>query len=162
VLTVVSMTILLKKFKPTKYTVIDNNENGLQKLRNRAPVVNNIYGNVLDLDNLDMKADLVYSVGLIEHFKPEDLDKVIANHFKLVESGGLVIITFPTPTFLYRMTRKVAEMLNMWIFHDETPLKFKEVESCFQKYGQIIEKKIIWPIFLTQYFVMIKKHYYYS
>jgi predicted SAM-dependent methyltransferase len=44
------------------------------------------------------EADICFSVGLIEHFTEEDLPRVVSAHFDVVRPGGLVVISFPTPT----------------------------------------------------------------
>ena len=56
-------------------------------------------------------ADIVYSVGLIEHFSPEGTREVARRHFSCVKPGGIVIITAPTPTWLYRTVRSAASTM---------------------------------------------------
>ena len=60
-------------------------------------------------------ADVVFSVGLIEHFSPEETREVVQRHFDCVKKGGIVIIT---PTWLYRLTRFAAEQIGVWKFPD--------------------------------------------
>jgi len=50
-------------------------------------------------------------------------------HLDAAKLGGYILITFPTPTLLYRIIRKAAEILGVWKFHDERPLKAAEVIS---------------------------------
>jgi len=111
---------------------------------------------VLNL-NLNMEADLVFSVGLIEHFSVRDTAKAVKAHFDILKSNGIAIISFPTPTFLYRMARFAAERLGLWIFHDERPLKQSEVSGTGGQYGQLLDQRIIWPIFLTQAMLVFRK-----
>ena len=47
--------------------------------------------------------------------------------FNVLKKGGILILGFPTPTFLYKITRKTSELLGLWIFHDERPLSIDEV-----------------------------------
>ncbi|QCK88184.1 class I SAM-dependent methyltransferase [Phreatobacter aquaticus] len=101
-------------------------------------------------DTLKQKGDLVYSVGLIEHFEPKDTARMIHAHFEAAIPGGLVLITYPTPTLPYRTIRGAAEMLGVWKFHDERPLAYDEVGREMEKYGQIIFRKMNWFIGLTQ------------
>ncbi len=35
--------------------------------------------------------------GLIEHFVPEDTEKIVQAHFDMAKSSGLVLMSFPTP-----------------------------------------------------------------
>jgi SAM-dependent methyltransferase len=135
------------------YSVIDNNALGLELLRDRCAgdrLLDTRLENVLAMADGVVRADIVYSVGLIEHFPPDESATVIRKHFSCVRPGGLVIITFPTPTWLYRATRSLAELVGAWQFPDERPLSFDEVEAQIRKYGDILESRINWPIILTQ------------
>lgn len=148
-----------KKFQPQKYLIVDNNQLGLNKFKERVQdqQVALYHQNALQLE-MNEQADIVFSVGLIEHFSPEQMRKVIASHFELVKPGGAVIISFPTPTFLYKITRTIAELMRLWIFHDERPLPVAEVGQIVKQHGILLQGKIIWPIFLTQYMMLIRKN----
>lgn len=136
---------------PECYKIIDNNEIGLKKFALRFDRSNVILSNqdVLNI-KADPMSDIVFSVGLIEHFDRQGTSEAIISHFKLVRSGGLVLLTFSHPTWLYRFTRSLSEFLGLWIFHDERPLGFDEVLRSFPDGTRILHKEIIWPIFLTQ------------
>jgi hypothetical protein len=103
-------------------------------------------------------ADLVYSVGLIEHFDPERTARAVEAHFAHACPGGLVLITFPTPTWLYRLTRYAAERIGVWAFPDERPLRLDEVATTVRRHGQILRLFINWPTVLTQAVVVARKH----
>jgi len=64
--------------------------------------------NVLDL-SLNLHTDVVFSVGLVEHFDVVETHEAVLAHFDVLRPGGLAIITFPTPTLLYRTTRSLLE-----------------------------------------------------
>ncbi|MCE5347763.1 MAG: class I SAM-dependent methyltransferase [Bacteroidales bacterium] len=153
--------IINKEFNPIKYLIVDNNQLGLDKTLKRLNKSNNIslkYEDVLNSGENTDKFDIVFSVGLIEHFSYEDTKKCIAAHFDYLESNGICIITFPTPTWLYKITRKCAELLGIWIFYDERPLSMDEVINEVKKYGLIKYKSITWPIFLTQGVILAIKN----
>ncbi|MCX6154808.1 MAG: class I SAM-dependent methyltransferase [Candidatus Kapabacteria bacterium] len=135
-----------------KFTVIDNNETGLEIFRNRLKGDNRIEFKNIDILNYfsEFQLDFVYSIGLIEHFSKEDTAKAIKTHFEMAKPGGIVIIAYPTPTFLYRITRWLEEITGTWEFHDERPLKYEEVNAIASKFGKIKARTIVWPIFLTQ------------
>ena len=144
---------------PSCYSVIDNNEIGLKKLSDRVKNKTSLkfyHQDVLTTD-LSLNADLTFSIGLIEHFTPADMKKVIKAHFDLLSTNGIAIISFPTPTLLYKITRAMAEKLNLWIFHDERALKPKEVKDILSEHGKILYGKTLWPIILTQHFLVIQK-----
>jgi hypothetical protein len=101
--------------------------------------------------------DIVFSVGLIEHFAPAETARAVAAHFRYLRPGGTAIITFPTPTWLYRAVRGLAEATNNWIFHDERPLQLPEFERAVAGLGEIKSARILWPLILTQYCVVVRK-----
>lgn len=144
--------IINRNIHPTEYLIVDNNMTGLQKTTERLHAKNISIKNedILNPNIPAEKFDIVFSVGLIEHFQEEDTGKCIARHFDYLKNNGICIITFPTPTWLYRLTRRCAELLGLWIFYDERPLLTGEVIAQVNKYGLIKHKSITWPIFLTQ------------
>jgi SAM-dependent methyltransferase len=141
------------------YDVIDTNEFGLGLLAGRfgdARPVRLFRQSVLDL-SYDEKADLVFSVGLVEHFTPADTRRAILAHFDVLRPGGTLIITFPTPTLLYRVTRRLIEICGMWKFPDERPLVPGEVLPLIRERGEIYCHKTLWPQVLTQHIVVARK-----
>ena len=68
-----------------------------------------------------------------------------------------MIITFPTPTWLYRIVRKFAEWIGVWVFHDERPLSFDEVRESLILHGEILYECTNWPIILTQGVIVTRK-----
>lgn len=149
-----------KEFSPTEYIIIDNNKLGLDIFLKRSNInktkIKLINNNILNPLKI-ITADLVFSVGLIEHFSITGTRKVLLNHFKYLNKDGVLIISFPTPTFLYRIIRKIIEILKLWIFYDERPIKSDEFESVIEDKAVILKKKIIWSIFLTQAIYVLKE-----
>jgi putative flippase GtrA len=144
------------------YAVLDNNEIGLRLFQERAkkhPNDRGVLGNVLNPKEIATlpSAKLCFSIGLIEHFDEEKTRAAIRSHFACADPGGWVLITYPTPTWLYRLTRGIAELVGVWKFHDERPLKAAEVERELEKHGKILRHEVIWPIFLTQGIVLCQK-----
>jgi len=139
-----------------KYDVIDLNDYGIDLLKKRTsdPRVSATVADALALDPKERVYDIVYSVGLIEHFDTARTRQCIDAHFKLCRPGGTVLITFPTPTLPYRLIRGIAEMLAIWTFPDERPLYFDEVLSACAPKGQVVHESINWVIGLTQGYVM--------
>jgi len=149
---------ICRELQPSVYCAIDNNQTGLKKFKERIlpKVVDARFADVFDL-KIDKRFDVVFSFGLIEHFDEEGTNLAIKAHFDLLKEDGVAVIFFPTPTFLYRLTRKLAEFLRIWIFFDERPLTFQEVEKEVLKYSTILHKEINWPIFLTQGIIVCRK-----
>lgn len=150
---------ILEEIHPRSYDVVDTNAYGLSLLAKRvgsSATVRLHHESVLDM-SLGATADAVFSVGLVEHFDPERTRAAVLAHFDAVRAGGLVVITFPTPTPLYRATRKLIEMAGMWKFHDERPLESEEVLRSVRERGEVIYEKLLWPLMLTQYMVVATK-----
>lgn len=149
-----------KDLCPSKYLIVDNNQVGLNKTIERLKKAHNIElkcEDILKTTEQIEKFDIVFSVGLIEHFSHEGTIQCIASHFHYLKSKGICLITFPTPTWLYRITRMFAELFGIWIFHDERPLKMDEVIKEVKKFGTISHTSITWKIVLTQGVVVVIK-----
>lgn len=151
---------ILEEVQPARYDVIDNNRLGLDLLKSRYPGDDRVsarHGDALAISEPERLYDIVFSVGLIEHFDPAGTARVVAAHFKYLRPGGTAIITFPTPTWLYRGVRGLAEITGNWIFHDERPLRLPEFERAVAGLGEIKSARILWPLVLTQYCVEVRK-----
>lgn len=150
---------ICKNNHPKNYSVIDNNAFGIELLKKRCRDLPQLSCEIRDLFELEKnpRADLCFSVGLIEHFDREGTKKAIQTHFDLVKPGGLVLLTFPTPTWLYRAIRKAAEKTNSWKFPDERPLAFAEVLSVCEQNGRSLWTETLWPLGLTQGLVIFRK-----
>lgn len=151
---------LYQHLKPQRYTVCDTNELGLTLMRQQAiryPGLDALRADVLLSTAQSLQADIVFSVGLIEHFDPVGTARAIESHFACAKPGGLVLISFPTPTLLYRVTRFCAESLGLWAFPDERALQFAEVRHEMAKWGSFLASELIWPIVLTQGMLVFRK-----
>jgi putative flippase GtrA/SAM-dependent methyltransferase len=150
---------LWREVQPGRYHVIDNNAYGLELLKRRlAPGQDvRLHGeNILEA-SLDLQADVVFSVGLIEHFDTSGTREVIRKHFTLLRPGGYAIISFPTPTWLYRVARAITESVGLWKFPDERPLRRDEVLNCVSESGEVLFEKTLWQLVFTQHMVVVRK-----
>ena len=141
------------------YDVVDTNEYGLSLLAGKvegSEVLRLHQQSVLDL-HMRPQADLVFSVGLIEHFDPAETRKAVQAHFDVLRPGGVAIISFPTPTLLYRVTRGFIELVGMWKFHDERALMRGEVTASVEECGDVLKSETLWPLLLTQELVVARK-----
>lgn len=147
-------------FDAERYLAVDNNQYGLDLMHSiiqRSDKIDVKFGDALALSESQEDFDIVFSVGLIEHFTPNLMKRCIATHFKRCRSGGIVLVTFPTPTFLYWMIRKPAEWIRVWAFPDEKPLTFIEVALVCDQYGIRLHQSINWAIGLTQGYLVYRK-----
>lgn len=150
---------VLREVKPRTYDVVDTNEYGLNLLAKRLPadgVVRLHQDSVLALKPAEL-ADVVFSAGLVEHFDPQGTRRAILAHFDVLRPGGLAILTFPTPTLLYRAARSALTLAGMWKFPDERPLRRGEVAAAVEERGTIVYEKLLWPLILTQHMIVARK-----
>ncbi len=150
---------IMTECSPGAYHVVDSNEYGLSLLHSRVdgnPKVILHTADCLDLD-IDLKADVVFSVGLIEHFQPTDTRRAILAHFDILKKGGIAVISFPTPTLLYRAARFFTEASGLWKFPDERPLKHEEAFESIRQRGILLFEQTLWPLVFTQHIMVAKK-----
>ena len=153
------MDRILAEVECRSYDVADTNSYGLSLLEKRLAPGSPVHlheQSVLAL-SLDLQADVVFSVGLVEHFDVATTRQAVLAHFDVLKPGGIAIITFPTPTLLYRITRSLIEALGMWKFLDERPLQPSEVAATVRERGEILYTKTLWPLILTQYLIVARK-----
>jgi putative flippase GtrA len=146
--------------RPQRLHIVDLNDFGLDLLRNRLDATEQVFLHHVDCRTatLPEPCDAVFSVGLIEHFDPPNTRAATAAHFRLLRPGGIAIISFPTPTWLYRIARSFCEVAGLWKFPDERPLTRDEVLSAVQDHGSVLFEKTLWPLILTQRMIVARKN----
>lgn len=145
------------KFKTEDYTVFDSCNLGITEFLKKNPTCKTVQTDLLQWSP-EKQYDLVFSVGLIEHFTPEQTEIIIRKHFEMTKSGGHVILFVPTPTLIYRGTRLLAEILRVWQFPDERPLSEEEVCKTADLFGKKLRGYTIYANFLSQYAVIYRKN----
>jgi len=84
--------------------------NGIEKTRelarNENTSVQMIRGDGFCLPFSDGAFDVVYSLGLIEHFEPEESTALVAEHVRVCKDGGQVIVAVPNYLNLPHTIRK--------------------------------------------------------
>lgn len=150
---------IVKNRDVAAYNIIDNNSLAVDLFNKKTFDVPH-FGYEMDLTS-DIEAsgeyDFVFSIGLIEHFPPDDQAMVVKNHFKFVKPGGLVFISYPTPTLKYKICRGIMETLGKWQFVDEVPLKFDTIKELCLAEGEVISVELNNKLFLTQEIVVVRK-----
>lgn len=152
---------LTRRLKVCHYTVVDSNPRGVELFRTKHPSSSSykaLCADILTLDPATFEpADLVFSVGLVEHFSEEQTRIAIRRHFELAKPGGLVLITFPVPTFTYRLIRRAAEALGLWRFPDERPIQLEDAVRLCAEHGEVIAKRLNRAILLTQGIILARE-----
>ena len=139
---------------PREYHVVDTNAYGLSLLEKRRVRTHQQDCRAV---MLDLQADAVFSIGLIEHFDPAGTREAILSHFAILKPGGCAIISFPTPTLLYRIARWLTEAVGAWKFPDERPLGREEVLQAVNGIAKVEFEKILWPLVFTQRLMVFRK-----
>lgn len=151
---------LMRRLCASPYTVVDSNLRGVElfKAKHPAPETKSVHSDIFELDVSSIEpADLVLSIGLVEHFSGEQTKTAIRLHFELARPGGLVLITFPTSTFSYRLVRGAAEAFGLWRFPDERPIQLEDAVALCAEHGEILTKRLNRAILLTQGIVLARK-----
>lgn len=154
-----ALEVVYRVIRPSEYHIVDANQVGLELLGHKARARRNLklhLQDILKLD-LDLQMDVVFSLGLIEHFDTDGTRQAIRGHLRLLKPGGIAVVTFPTPTFRYRLTRGAIQLAGKWVFHDERPLLLPEVSLAVGELGRILDHWLIGSIPLTQRLVVIQK-----
>jgi putative flippase GtrA len=150
---------IVREVRPSAYHVVDTNESGLELLRRRSEANGRVRLHQQDVTKLrlDVQADLVFSVGLIEHFDCAGTRAAIESHFRLLKPGGCAVISFPTPTWCYRVARWFSEAFGLWHFPDERPLKADEIRASLSSDSEVLFEKTLWPLVFTQRLMVVRK-----
>ena len=154
------LNAIVERMRPAEYHVLDTNRHGLDLLERRAPEIPSrivCHEDDCRQPSLHMQADIVLSVGLIEHFDPAGTRQAIATHFQLLKPGGFALISYPTPTWLYRTARALVSSIGLWRFPDERPLQREEVMSAIRQHGEVVGEKLLWPVVFTQRMMLVRK-----
>lgn len=153
-------TPLLSRLRAAHYLAIDSNPRGVELFRTKHPgsETEALCADLFSLNPSSIKpADLVFSIGLVEHFPEERTKTAIRRHFELAKPGGLVLLTFPVPTFSYRLIRRAAEALGLWRFPDERPIRMEDAVCLCAEHGDVLVKRLNRAILLTQGVVLVRK-----
>ena len=146
-----------------KYVIVDNNRLACNLAKAKLKSYPNLLVYKKDLTEEIEKeieiteGDIVYSTGLIEHFSKDNRRKIIKRHFEWCKKGGIVLITFPTPTLQYKVFRKAMEWIGVWQFWDEKPLYVDEIMDVLKENGTVLKIYINYWLPLTQTIVVVRK-----
>lgn len=148
-----------REVQPGRMHIVDQNEYGLELLRRRLKAGQDVHLHQQDCRTMALPepVDAVFSIGLIEHFDEQDTREATQAHLRLLRPGGVAVISFPTPTWLYRVARGITEALGLWKFPDERPLQRGEVLAAMEGQADLLWEKTLWPLVFTQHMVVARK-----
>ena len=137
-------TLQMTKLYPvTKVTLVDFNASVIEDTEKRLSCLKCEKEFLLrDLFNFELgeKYDIVHSQGLLEHYTPEEQQKLICLHRDLLTPNGIAVILVPTPSLPYRLWRGLLEKLHLWIYPDETAISREEFTTALESNGLEILK----------------------
>ncbi len=150
---------IVRELQPSAYYIVESNDHGLKILSQRTSQPPQVGKHSVDVSsmNLNLHADAVFSVDLIEHFDPAGARSAVCKHFELLQPGGYAILSFPTPTLLYRVARRVTEFFGLWNRPDERPLSRQDVLESVAPLGEVVLEKTLWPLADARHLVVVRK-----
>jgi len=124
---------------------IDISDEGLKNLEN---ILNdlNIPNNLIlsdllneeELKRFENYFDVVFSNGLIEHFKGKDFYKIVESHFKIAKDDGYVIITVPNfESPIYKLLGTVFSPRTTYLHHNLKVCNLNFLKNLLGKFGEI-------------------------
>ena len=134
---------MTKVYPVTKVTLVDFNAGVIEDTKERLSCLKCEKEFLLrDLFNFELseKYDIVHSQGLLEHYTPEEQQKLICLHRDLLTPNGVAVILVPTPSLPYRLWRWLLEKLHLWIYPDETAISRDEFAAALESNGLEILK----------------------
>jgi len=149
-----------KAFDVAEYHIVDNNQFGLDLFKykeDKGTYLHNLDLLKDDSQKVPLKADIVFSAGLIEHFIPEDTEKIVRAHFDMTKSQGLVLMSFPTPTVVYWSFRRFLERTGKFPPLFERPIRPTEIMPILRRFGTPLKTYKIWKTILTQLLTLTRK-----
>ena len=137
-------TLQMTKLYPvSKVTMVDFNASVIEDTKKRLSSLRCEKEFVLqDLFNCELseKYDIVHSQGLLEHYTPDERQKLVRLHRDLLTPNGIAIILVPTPSLSYRLWRGFLEKFHLWIYPDETAISREELATALEANGLEILK----------------------
>jgi len=148
-------------FQIDNYTIVDNNPVGMARFPHKDdPRVTSIQADLLGepLARIHEGYDVVLSSGLIEHFIPDETLRIVRQHFLAARPGGLVLISFPTPTAIYHGFRWFLERTDQFPPLFERPIDAAEARGFALGGAQQLAQFNIWSTILTQMCLLYRKN----
>jgi len=134
---------MTRMYPVAKVTMVDFNANVIEDTKRRMSFLrcekDFLLRDLCDLE-LDERHDIVHSQGLLEHYTPDEQQKLIRLHRDLLTPDGVALILVPTPSLSYRLWRGLLEKLHLWIYPDETAISREEFTTALESNGLEILK----------------------
>ena len=112
----------------------DISSEAIKLVRNISPTNQTTIANALSLPLQDETFDLVFSIGLIEHFTRAKAQEIVSENVRVARPYGYVGIVVPWQNSIYNLIVRKA-FGRLWPFGDENPFRRRELVSFMGNLG---------------------------
>lgn len=120
--------------KGYQLTTVDYNQEAIYLLKQREGV-KVVKADGLQLPFKDESFNLVYSQGLIEHFREPELNTIVEEQKRVAKKGGYVLIDVPNTLSLNTIPKQILIALGKWQVPWETQYTSKELRFLGEQHG---------------------------
>ena len=127
-----------------KVSVMDFSKEALDVVKKLAGNLNIEYMHMdMFTSDIENEFDVVHSEGVVEHYLMPRRQEVLDIHTKAVKKGGKVLIIVPNARCVpYRIGKRVADRLGLWIYGNEYPYTERELIHRMKRSGLVYEKSL--------------------
>ncbi len=138
---------------------LDYSEEALALLQNRlsktkVPIML-VKGDARKLPFGESEFDIVYSQGVLEHFRDEL--PVLGEQYRVLKPGGVVIIEVPNKWTLYTIYKKLMMLLNRWAPGWETQYSPRSLRRLVEQAGFVTVDFVGWDFLVWKAFRKIRR-----
>lgn len=157
-----SYSLILKKVGIiSEVTLLDISQTGLDLARKLfasfGEKCQTIRGNAMNLPFADGEFDLVLSGGLLEHFKPDEQQKIVAEQCRV---GKKVLCQVPASTPAYWTMRMLLTLRYLgWRWGWEEPMSFSKLQRLFAAENFKIVDKDFHNLFSAGFLLFFPRYY---
>lgn len=118
--------------------LLDYSMNSLKLIKKAAPAdfpLNAIGGDAFALPFNDGTFDVVFHQGLLEHFRKEKADALLAENIRVLNKGGLLIVDVPQRWHVYTIVKHILIAANAWFAGWEREFSVRELTNLLESKG---------------------------
>jgi len=92
-------------------------------------------GDTFALPFRDGTFDIIFHQGLLEHFRPDVAEKLVAENVRVLKKGGLLLIDVPQRYHVYTVVKHLLIAMNKWFAGWERSFSVGELEQVMKSHG---------------------------
>jgi len=113
---------------------LDLSLKAIQLVHQISPNFHSTIGNAFYLPLIDSYFDVLFSIGLIEHFSRQQAFEIMQEKIRVTRTGGLVGVVVPWKSSIYNLIVRKA-FGRHWPFGEENPFRRKELANFLESLG---------------------------